>query len=56
MTISEYRNKVIELLERLDYYDGELNEILNSITDDVIEDAINKGIQPSIFLADWLYF
>lgn len=56
MTISEYRDEIIELLKNLGYYGGELNEVLDSITDNVIEDAINKGIQPSNFLADWLYF
>lgn len=53
MTISEYRDEVIELLERLGYYGGELNEAVDSLTDEVIEDAINKGITPTSFLVDW---
>lgn len=53
MTISEYRDEVIELLERLGYYGGELNQAIDSLTDEVIEDAINKGITPSSFLVDW---
>ena len=53
MTISEYRDEVIELLERLGYYGGELNQAIDSLTDEVIEDAINKGITPTSFLVDW---
>ena len=53
MTISEYRDEVIELLERLGYYGGELNQAIDSLTDEVIEDAINKGIAPTSFLVDW---
>ena len=56
MTISEDRDEIIELLKNLGQYGGELNEVLDSITDNVIEDAINKGVEPSNFLADWLYF
>ena len=57
MTISEYRNEIIELLiKRLEYSGKELNEVVDSITDDVVEETISKGIEPSNFLADWLYF
>ena len=53
MTISEYRDEVIVLLERLGYYGGELNQAIDSLTDDIIEEAINKGIAPTSFLVDW---